>query len=50
MIGNKELTIKQIAFETGFTDPYYFSRLFKQYENVSPSSFHKKIYHDDMYD
>jgi AraC-like DNA-binding protein len=50
MIGNKELTIKQIAIETGFTDPYYFSRLFKQYENVSPSSFRKKIYHDDMYD
>lgn len=50
MIGNTKLTIKQIAFETGFTDPYYFSRLFKQYENVSPSSFRKKIYHSDMYD
>ncbi len=50
MIGNKELTIKQIAYETGFTDPYYFSRLFKQYENVSPLAFRKKIYHDDMYD
>ncbi len=48
MIGNKDLTIKQIAFETGFTDPYYFSRLFKQYENVSPLSFRKKIYHDSM--
>lgn len=47
MMVNEDLTIKQIAFETGFTDPYYFSRLFKQYENVSPLSFRKNIYHDD---
>ena len=50
MIANRELTIKQIAFEVGFTDPYYFSRLFKRYENVSPLSFRRKIYHGDMYD
>jgi len=50
LIGNKELTIKQIAYETGFKDPYYFSRLFKRYENVSPMSFRKKIYRDDMND
>jgi len=49
LVNNKELTIKQIAFETGFTDPYYFSKLFKQYENVSPLAFRKKIYHDEMF-
>jgi len=34
--------IKQIAYETGFGDPYYFSRLFKQYEGLSPMIFRKK--------
>jgi len=50
MIGNQNMTIKQIAFEMGFTDPYYFSRLFKKFEHVSPQAFRKKIYHEDMFD
>jgi len=36
-------SIKQIAFETGFKDPYYFSRLFKQYEGMSPLLFRKTM-------
>ena len=36
-------SIKQIAFETGFKDPYYFSRLFKQYEGISPLLFRKTM-------
>jgi AraC-like DNA-binding protein len=33
------LPIKDIALELGFCDEFYFSRLFKQYRGVSPSSF-----------
>jgi AraC-like DNA-binding protein len=44
LLGDKNLTIKQIAFETGFSDPFYFSRLFKKYESVSPLTFRREIY------
>jgi AraC-like DNA-binding protein len=37
-------SIKQIAYESGFSDPYYFSRLFKQYEGLSPLLFRKKLF------
>lgn len=47
MISSTNLTIKQVALENGFSDPYYFSRLFKQYENISPQLFRKKIYHEN---
>ena len=30
--------IKEIAYELGFDNPNYFSRLFKKQENMSPSS------------
>lgn len=36
---NSSLNIAQIALETGFKDPNYFSRLFKKKSGVSPSSF-----------
>lgn len=29
-------TIKEIAVSSGFSDPYYFSRVFKQHEGISP--------------
>ncbi len=32
-------SIKRISQESGFRDPYYFSRIFKQYEGVSPTQF-----------
>ena len=41
---NTSNSIKQIAYESGFSDPYYFSRLFKQYEGLSPLLFRKKLY------
>ena len=44
LMGEKNISIKQIAYETGFSDPYYFSRLFKQYEGVSPLAFRKEMY------
>lgn len=31
--------IKEIGLSCGFSDPYYFSRLFKQYEGISPEKY-----------
>lgn len=36
-------SIKEIALCSGFTDPYYFSRVFKQYEGVSPEQYIKNL-------
>ena len=32
-------SIKRIGLESGFRDPYYFSRVFKQHEGISPTQF-----------
>ena len=34
-----EKTVKEIAAELGFDDPYYFSRLFKKIMSYSPTEF-----------
>lgn len=39
LLMNKELSIKEIAFEVGYNDPNYFSRLFKKTVGVSPTEF-----------
>lgn len=39
-----EMSIKQIAMEIGIEDPYYFSRIFKKYEGISPELFRKSFY------
>lgn len=36
-------TIKQIALASGFTDPYYFSRVFKNHEGVSPEKYIRNL-------
>ncbi|MCP9770496.1 response regulator [Lacihabitans sp. LS3-19] len=36
LLRNRELNISEIAYNTGFNDPGYFSRMFKQEYNVSP--------------
>ena len=33
------LSVSEIAFSTGYDDPFYFSRLFKKYVGASPSDF-----------
>lgn len=38
-----ELTIKEIAEKCGFKDPYYFSRLFKKIEKISPIEYLNSI-------
>jgi len=45
LLGEGRLTVSQIAYECGFTDPAYFSRVFKEAYNVAPKDFatHSKI-------
>ena len=35
-------TVSQIAFAVGFSDPFYFSRLFKKHFSLSPDAFRRK--------
>ncbi|TNJ64815.1 helix-turn-helix domain-containing protein [Paenibacillus hemerocallicola] len=37
-----DCTLKEIAESVGYSDSYYFSRVFKKYEGVSPTSFKEK--------
>ena len=36
-------SIKEICYMSGYSDPHYFSRLFKKHEGVSPSVYLKQI-------
>ncbi len=40
---NSDRTIKETAFELGFQDEFYFSRVFKKLEGISPKDFRNKI-------
>ena len=33
----RDITVREVAFELGFKDPYYFSRLYKKHRGQSPS-------------
>ena len=39
LINDPDLNIAEIAFEVGFKDPNYFTRLFKEVYGKPPSSF-----------
>lgn len=41
LLMNPAFSIVQVAEQCGFDDPYYFSRLFKNYTGKSPSAFRK---------
>lgn len=41
LLKNDTMTIAQVAYETGFEDPYYFSKSFKSYYGISPSQYRK---------
>ena len=59
---NTPLTISQIAYASGFADPAYFARVFKQHKGVTPQEFRvqlevqrqkveenpKTVYHDHL--
>lgn len=38
-----DMSIKEISFTLGFTDPFYFSRLFKKMMNLSPTQYREKL-------
>ena len=42
MLSDEEISIKEIAFASGFNDPNYFSRMFKKMEGESPVEFRAK--------
>lgn len=39
LLNNDEISVKEVAFASGFNDPNYFSRIFHKKEGVSPSDF-----------
>ena len=39
MLKNPTLSISDIAYEIGFNDPQYFTRLFKKYVEISPTNY-----------
>ncbi|MEX1377386.1 MAG: response regulator [Eubacteriales bacterium] len=41
LIEEGEYSIKEICYMCGYSDPNYFSRLFKKHEGISPSMYHK---------
>lgn len=43
LLGNQNLTINQIAFQTGFIDQNYFSRVFKSHYHCTPNQMREKI-------
>ncbi|MEO0725487.1 MAG: two-component regulator propeller domain-containing protein [Bacteroidota bacterium] len=42
LLRSSELSVAEIAYETGFSDPKYFSRIFSRATGYSPSDFRKK--------
>jgi AraC-like DNA-binding protein len=45
LLADGNLIVSQVAYDCGFTDPAYFSRIFKEYYSVAPKDFstHTKI-------
>ena len=42
LIKNSRMSLAEIAFQSGFNNPSYFTRLFKRLENTTPNSFRKE--------
>ncbi|MCI7609337.1 MAG: helix-turn-helix transcriptional regulator, partial [Enterocloster clostridioformis] len=40
---NPDYSIKQICAMVGYSDPNYFSRIFKKYEGVNPSEYRERL-------
>lgn len=43
LLGSGAGSVKQVAAALGYTDPFYFSRVFKSVNNVAPSKFISSI-------
>lgn len=42
LLKNPELSIKEICLQVGYSDPNYFSRIFKKQEDVTPSEYRER--------
>lgn len=45
-LGSNKLTISEIAWACGFTDPGYFSRIFRKQTDLTPQAYRKKLEDD----
>ena len=43
LLKNQELSIKEICIMSGYSDPNYFSRIFKKHESVTPSEYRERL-------
>jgi AraC-like DNA-binding protein len=43
LLSNNDRNVKDIAEEVGFEDPFYFSRVFKKIEGISPSQYRTRL-------
>ncbi len=43
LLRNPDLSIKEICLQSGYSDPNYFSRIFKKQENVTPSEYRERM-------
>lgn len=43
LMKNDAMSIKEIGYSVGFSDPNYFSKVFKKYEGISPTEYKSKL-------
>ncbi len=43
LLKNPDLSIKEVCVEAGYSDPNYFSRIFKKYQGVSPTEYKENV-------
>jgi len=43
LLQNRKLSIKEVCVDSGYSDPNYFSRIFKKYVGVTPSEYREKL-------
>ena len=43
LLNTTDKTISEIAYAIGFSDPYYFSNVFKKYSHSSPTAHRNRV-------